>query len=227
MTEGQPNGFRDPTVLTNWTRSFLSAFIGVAIFSAVAGTAELLGYHPESPSPLFLLVAVPWMLVMAGAGLTAMILVLVWIHRANYNARQLGATGLKMSPGWAVGWYFVPVAWFWKPYQAMKEIWQASVSPKHWWRQAGSPLLGWWWALWLLQGWGPTLAAAGGPVRIYSGRGVTTAVGIETLAGAAEVAAEVLAVPLTLVLLMIIDRIHNLQMGHFRSQTQQSVDKAP
>lgn len=218
MTEGQRHGFRDPTQLTNWTRSFLCAFIGVAILSAAAGTAELLGYRPEPPAPLFLLLAIPWVLVMAGVGLTTMILVLVWIHRANYNARQLGATGLKMSPGWAVGWYFVPIACFWKPYQAMKEIWQASVNPKHWWRQAGSPLLGWWWALWLFRGWGPVIAA-GGPVRIHYGRGETVAVGAETLMAAAEVAAEVLAVPMTLFLLMIIDRIHSLQMGHFRSQS--------
>lgn len=54
------------------------------------------------------------------------VLILRWIYRANYNARQIGAAGMTFSPGWSVGWYFVPIAAFWKPYQAMKEIWRAA-----------------------------------------------------------------------------------------------------
>lgn len=219
MTDTQNHVFRDPTSLTNWTRSLLWASIVVVLLSAGTSTAGLLGYSLDSPSPLFLLFAVPWAIMMAGAGLASAILVLVWIHRANYNARALGATGLKMTPGWAVGWYFVPIAWFWKPYQAMKEIWQASASPKHWWRQRGSMLLGWWWGLWLARWWLPVLVA-GGPVRIDFGRTETVAVRAETMEALGDIAADILYVPLTLVLLMIIDRIHSLQMEHFRSQTE-------
>ena len=69
------------------------------------------------------------------------ILVLTWIHRANHNARQLGADDMRFTPGWAVGWYFVPIAWFWKPYQAMKEIWLASANPSDWRGRPVSPLL--------------------------------------------------------------------------------------
>ena len=29
-------------------------------------------------------------------------LVLCWIHRANYNSHQLGATDMAFTPGWAV-----------------------------------------------------------------------------------------------------------------------------
>lgn len=219
MTNAQKHVFRDPTSLTNWTRSLLSASIVVVLFSAGTGTAELLGYRLESPSPFFLLFAVPWAIVMAGAGLASMILVLVWIHRANHNARALGATGLEMTPGWAVGWYFVPIAWFWKPYQAMKEIWQASASPKHWSRQGVSPLLGWWWGLWLARWWIPVLAA-GGPVRIHFASAETVAVQTGTMQAVGDILVDILYVPLTLVLLMIIDGIHSMQMEHFRSRTE-------
>src|SRR5690242_4585459 len=32
-----------------------------------------------------------------------------FIYAANANARRLGADGLNYTPGWAVGWYFVPI----------------------------------------------------------------------------------------------------------------------
>ena len=79
-----------------------------------------------------------------------------WIHRAHYNLRALAARGLHFSPGWAVGWFFVP---FWnlvRPYQVMKEIWQASdpeADPTHdaaWTRAPVSPLVPLWWASFLI-----------------------------------------------------------------------------
>ena len=103
MNDTEKRGFRDPTRLTNWTRTLLGASIFVMLLSAGTSTAELLGHRLESPSPLFLLFVIPWAIVLAGAAVASSVLVLVWIHRANYNARALGATGLKMTPGWAAG----------------------------------------------------------------------------------------------------------------------------
>jgi hypothetical protein len=51
---------------------------------------------------------------------------LMWVHRAAKNLRALGATNLEFTPGWAVGYYFVPILNLFKPYQAMKEIWRES-----------------------------------------------------------------------------------------------------
>lgn len=82
--------------------------------------------------------------------LLAGVLVLVWIYRMNKNARALGAEGMKFTPGWAVGWYFIPIANLWKPYQALKEIWQASAKPGDWAAQYRSPLLPCWWGLWIV-----------------------------------------------------------------------------
>jgi hypothetical protein len=73
-----------------------------------------------------------------------------WIYRANVNVRELGATGMQFSPGWSVGWYFVPIANFWKPLQAMKEIWQASERPRDWQNGEAPGLLVGWWTLWLV-----------------------------------------------------------------------------
>ena len=77
---------------------------------------------------------------------------LKWIHRANSNCHGFGAQGMKFSPGWSIGYYFIPILLLYRPYQAMKEIWKVSTSPTNWQNEMGGPLLGWWWALWLIAG---------------------------------------------------------------------------
>lgn len=78
------------------------------------------------------------------------IIILKWIYRANLNARNMGAADMQFSPGWSIGWYFVPIANLWKPYQAMKEIWKASKNPKSWKTESVSSLLAWWWFVWIV-----------------------------------------------------------------------------
>lgn len=75
-----------------------------------------------------------------------------WTYRANVNSRGFGAQGMEFSPGWAVGWYFIPIMNLFKPFQALKEIWQVSKNPSDWSNQNSSAVLGWWWALWIASG---------------------------------------------------------------------------
>lgn len=78
------------------------------------------------------------------------LLVIDWLKTANRNARALGATDLLISPGWSAGWFFIPVACLWKPYQAVKQIWQASHQPRAWRSFPATWLLPLWWACWLV-----------------------------------------------------------------------------
>jgi hypothetical protein len=96
--------------------------------------------------------------ILGGFGLVAylitMVIFLRWIYLSNRNARALGAQDMEFSPGWSVGWYFVPIASVWKPYHAMKEIFKAS-HPDHSanWREAPPPgILAPWWIVWLVSG---------------------------------------------------------------------------
>jgi len=75
-----------------------------------------------------------------------------WIYRAAANVRALGARGLETSPGWSVGWYAVPFMALFRPYQAMVQIYQASVSPMRWRLERAPPLLPIWWAAWIVCG---------------------------------------------------------------------------
>jgi hypothetical protein len=84
-------------------------------------------------------------LALLGAGLAW----LLWQHRAHANLRALGARGLRFTPGWAVGWWFVPLANLFMPYLAVRELWRASVAgARHEGRTSGL-LVPAWWGTWL------------------------------------------------------------------------------
>ena len=71
------------------------------------------------------------------------IMALVWIYRAHLAARRDESRSISVSPGWAVGWFFVPIANLWKPYHAMWQLWRYQHPT------GGRMLLRCWWALWL------------------------------------------------------------------------------
>ena len=66
----------------------------------------------------------------------------------------------RFSPGWAVGWWFIPFMNCFRPYQVMNEIWKSShpnnkytpglPSAGTYKIDIGSNLIGWWWALWIV-----------------------------------------------------------------------------
>src|SRR3954469_12141115 len=73
----------------------------------------------------------------------------IWQHHAQANAAVLSGGPLRFTPGWAVGWWFIPIANLWKPFQAVRELWKASHGGG-WQTIATWSLLGWWWATWLI-----------------------------------------------------------------------------
>lgn len=156
-----PSTFRDPARLTQWLKYLLYASIfidAIALFSGVLqyqllsdfklgvySSAALATAAAESNDNRQQLVG----LLQTGIAITTIILFSMWIYRSNFNARQLGARGMKFSPGWSVGYYFIPILWFWKPYQAMKEIWRASRAPASWESVTRGAVLPWWWFFFL------------------------------------------------------------------------------
>jgi hypothetical protein len=75
---------------------------------------------------------------------------LIWVHRTSRNLRALGATHTRFSPGWAVGYWFIPIISLWRPYQVMQEI--RSYSTPLYEPDKGSSLIGVWWGLWIISG---------------------------------------------------------------------------
>ena len=77
--------------------------------------------------------------------------VLVWVYTSNKNL-QNAAKPMTISPGWSVGWYFIPFANWWKPYEAMREIVQHSQNASGYQQMAGKRLIGIWWLSFVLNG---------------------------------------------------------------------------
>ena len=81
-------------------------------------------------------------------GLGAVIAWLMWQHRTQSNVRDLGIEGLRFTPGWAVGWWFIPIANLWQPSRTVSELWRASTHGEEWTR-VQAPKVGWWWVSFL------------------------------------------------------------------------------
>jgi hypothetical protein len=73
-----------------------------------------------------------------------------WLFLAHRNLPALGAENLRFRPGWALGWFFIPLANLWKPCQAMSDLMRASKDPRHWHLDETPPLVISWWILWLV-----------------------------------------------------------------------------
>lgn len=72
----------------------------------------------------------------------------MWIYRAHDNLTLFGLTGLEFTPGWSVGWFFVPFANLVKPYEAMRELWGRNLGD----RLHAAALLPLWWGCFLVGG---------------------------------------------------------------------------
>lgn len=138
----------------------------------------------------------------------------MWIYRANNNVRALGARDLRYTPGWAVGWFFVPILNLWKPYQAMSDLWRASRRPADWMRTSAGPILGLWWALWLASN-------IAGNISFRAGLRAKTVEEIRAVT-VIDMISEGLDVPLCLIAIALVTQITGFQ----KEAAERSVDEA-
>jgi hypothetical protein len=79
----------------------------------------------------------------------------IWTFQAYKNLTRLRVRGLKHSPGWAVGYFFIPILNWFKPCVVFVEMWRASAptaaadDPTAWQRTNGASLVGLWWICWI------------------------------------------------------------------------------
>lgn len=76
---------------------------------------------------------------------------LIWEFRAQSNLKAFGLDP-RWAPGWAVGWWFIPVANLAMPLVVMAELWRGSdpaAVPGGWRRRPVGALLVLWWVAWL------------------------------------------------------------------------------
>jgi hypothetical protein len=80
---------------------------------------------------------------------------IAWIYRAYSNLLRTSVAGVRFAPGWAIGAWFIPIFNFIRPKQIIDDVWRAGepgaqVRDASWRSRPVSPLLHWWWALWVV-----------------------------------------------------------------------------
>jgi hypothetical protein len=103
--------------------------------SQVEGEASDQAVHMVSVASLVLLV------------LTAVAFI-GWLFIAARAARRIRPDALRFGPGWAIGSWFVPILCWLRPPKIVNDVWAAGGRWGQ--RETRSPLVGWWWAAFLV-----------------------------------------------------------------------------
>jgi Domain of unknown function (DUF4328) len=197
----------DPAGLTKFLQRLLWISVVVACIALVDDVAEFVQVQigqvtPDQAAnndPIQGIIG----LLQSGLGIATGITFLKWIYRAYKNIQGFGAEGLRFSPGWAVGYYFIPILSLIRPVQVMSEIWRASDDPRNWPQRSGSWLIASWWTLFLL----------------YTG---VTQVSLEiafqastndqwTLAAVLAILGDLLSIPLSIAALRLVTEVYRRQ----------------
>ena len=132
------------------------------------------------------------------AAVIAAFLSLRWIYRANSNAHCLSAN-MSMSPGWNVGWFFIPIATWWKPFEGVRETWNVTMNPDNPDSVECPAFMTQWWAFWLLTSILGTLSFR---VQIHA-----TTIGGAMAADWLDIASSITLVPATYFFLVVVRKL--------------------
>ena len=131
-------------------KTLLIVGFAVAVALLIGEIGELNGdivlANPD-PSPMERLYFVV-LLANTLVSLITIVIFAMWIYRAAANVVAADIAGFDFTPGWAVGWYFIPFANLVQPFRAMRQIWNASHAGGSD-LDRGDPILTLWWTAWL------------------------------------------------------------------------------
>ena len=148
----------DLKTLTAWCVGLSWLYIGCNILLAATIVAmpdtvlEALASEDFGMEGSFgLLLAVALLFLVYGvAGLACYIASAVWIYRASANARAIAPDPARIRPGWAIGWFCIPIANFWMPFRAIKQCWNSSMHGPGALTRAAPGFFALWWTAWIL-----------------------------------------------------------------------------
>jgi hypothetical protein len=147
------DAIRDPSGLWGWMRFLVLVTIisyiavlagGVATWAVLTGEISV---TPEQATIIDMTFGVGAIASIALYLLSAFATGRV-TYRLMKNAHELRSDEELTSPGWAVGWYFIPFANFVMPVRAVGQIWRTTF--RHLGQDKGGAVIGWWWAAWII-----------------------------------------------------------------------------
>ena len=94
------------------------------------------------------------------AFLVGVVFYCMWKYRCACNARYFYGGPLLYTPGWCVGYYFIPIMLLFRPYQCMKDIYEKTYFMIG--HKAPVAAILTWWLTWILAGVVERVALASG-----------------------------------------------------------------
>jgi Domain of unknown function (DUF4328) len=211
--------WKDPSPLAKAVIAWLYVWLVVQTLYGIYSVVRIAAFSGDSPNAL---IGTPSGLsdtIDSVAGLIYLpiylftaFLVLKWIFRTNSNAWAAGGD-MTVSPGWNVGFFFVPFATWWKPFQGIRETWQVSHRPDDPLSVDVPSALRLWWACWLVTSMIDNIS-----FRISLN---ATTIGAARAAVWFEVASAVAGIPLAFLLIKIVRELTYAQMGNLRSDLEE------
>ena len=197
----------DPAGLTKFLQRLLWISVAIACIALIDDVVEFVQVQVGQMSPDQVATNDPIQgiigLLQSGLGIVTGITFLKWIYRAYKNIQGFGAEGLRFSPGWAVGYYFIPILCLIRPVQVMGEIWRASDDPRNWSQRPGSWVISSWWTLFVLY---------------YAVTQVSLGIAIQastndqwTLAAVLAIAGDFFSIPLSITALRLVTEVYRRQ----------------
>lgn len=102
------------------SRGFTIALLG----TVQAGVGVDQGLAQSDDDRTALLAAIYLVLLLA-----TMVTYCLWLRGASQRAHTVSGGNMGITPGWAVGWHFVPFANLVMPFRTVLEIWKVSANP--------------------------------------------------------------------------------------------------
>lgn len=169
MDQPYPDGFRTATsratatIALLWTGLVIEV-ISIGVTLATADTVQRMseGVEPSLGDVTAGIALIAAALFQMLAYIGTVIAFCIWIHRAASNVASLDTAMLGETPGWAVGWWFIPFANLYKPYVVVRQLWLSSrVEPDGTYDPASvsTSLLPLWWTTWLIGNFAASLSS--------------------------------------------------------------------
>lgn len=131
-------------IIVTWTIYIFIALSVAMVFVSIGEMTDLVsfdGAELDTLSAISSIGIIAYIVVF----IASVVIISMWIYRGHANLRAAGIEGLEFSPGWSVGWFFIPVACLFKPFQAMKELWTVShAQSDSFGKTAPTELTAWW-----------------------------------------------------------------------------------
>lgn len=128
-------------------------YIAVLVGAVLVGIYEYYSYThlPVDFDPARDVIASDFFTMVIGLLQTIFVILLLvnflrFIHRTAKNLQQKYGREMRFTPGWSIGYFFIPILNLFRPYQAVKDIWETSSSKA----DNEDALVGVWWAFWIL-----------------------------------------------------------------------------